>query len=398
MNNLAGSQARAQEQSSEKRVTVGHTIYAFNNGGMERGLLNVVNYGDREKFHHVILCLTEAGDFANLLAAPNCEVLELHKKEGNDWRLPWRIAAAARRRRIDVFHARGWPTLVETALGARLARVPGTLYVFEGKTFQDLQGIGFKRRWVQKAMIRSYQRVITLNRRMRADLAAECSLPEERIDIVANGVDVNIFRPREGRGQLRASLGLPAERLILGSVARLDPVKNHEVILRALVRAANDGSRPFFLLVGEGAHRAVLEREIQRLGLASDVRLFGYSDRIADLLNCMDLYIQSSFYEGFSHTLLEAMACGLPVVATDVGGTGDVLNEGREGFFFKPDDDETLASIIMRLRLDHQQRHLLGERARRRVSDHFPIQSMVRSYENLYLQLAQQNNRWKSSD
>src|SRR4029077_20736121 len=96
-------------------ITVGHGIYAFHDGGMERGLLNLINYGDRDHFHHVILCLTEAGAFAKLLASPSCTVVELHKREGNDWRLPWRIAQAARQHTFDVLHARGWPTLVETA-------------------------------------------------------------------------------------------------------------------------------------------------------------------------------------------------------------------------------------------------------------------------------------------
>jgi len=383
----------ANELSKNGQVTVGHAIYAFHDGGMERGLLNLINYGDRLCFRHVILCLTDAGAFANLLASPNCEVVELHKKEGNDWRLPWRIAQAARRHRLNILHARGWPALVETALGARLARVPQTIYTFHGKTFEDLKGISLKRRWTQKAMIRSYRRVITLNRQMRSDLAAECSISEERIQIIANGVDVEVFRPREERQKLRAAFGLPADRLILGNVARLDPVKNHGVILRALRRLADQRLKVYFLLVGDGPHRTVLEQEIQRLGLASEVRLFGYSNRVPELLNCMDLYVQSSLYEGFSNTVLEAMACGVPILATDVGGTGDILNEGREGFFFQPDDDEKLASLIVRLTQDTERRRLLGERARHRAVEQFPIQSMVRNYQTIYQDLVRQTDR-----
>jgi sugar transferase (PEP-CTERM/EpsH1 system associated) len=375
-------------QATAAPVTVGHTIYAFRDGGMERGVLNIVNYGDRDRFHHVILCLTQAGSFASQLTSPACEVIELHKREGNDLRLPGRIAAAARRHHVDILHARGWPTLVETVLAARLAGVRATIYGFHGKTIEEIQGLGPLRRWVQKGVIRCYQRVVTLNCGMRADLAVECSLPEDRIQIIANGVDVDIFRPREDRCTLRAAFGLPVDRFIIGNVARLDPVKNHEVILRALHRLRAHQPTPFFLLIGEGHYRSALEREVERLGLSADVRLFGYSERIPELLNCLDLYIQSSFYEGFSNTVIEAMACGMPVLATDVGGTTDLFAAGQHGFFFHPEDDQTLAALIIHLQQDGALRRAMADRARRHVVEHFSVDTMVRSYEAMYLELA----------
>ena len=385
------------EQSKNGRITVGHTIHAFRDGGMERGLLNLINYGDRDHFRHVILCLTDAGAFAKLVSSPNCHIVELKKREGNDWRLPWRIAQEARRHAVDVLHARGWPAMVETAMGARLAHVYSTVYTFHGKTFEDLQGVSFKRRWIQRAAIRCYQRVLTLNGCMRADLAAECSLAESLIQIVTNGVDAEIFRPGADAKELRGVFGLPTDRIILGNVARLDPVKNHEVILRALARISNRDRRPFFLLVGDGPHRATLQQVIGQLGLTPDVRLFGYSDRIPALLNCMDVYVQSSFYEGFSNTVLEAMACGVPVLATDVGGTRDVLQEGREGLFFRPGDVEKLTALILRLAGDVRLRRALGECGRRRVEEFFTVQSMVQKYESIYRELGCQGNRSETS-
>lgn len=372
------------------RITVGHVIYAFHDGGMERGLLNLINYGDRDRFHHIILCLTEAGAFTRLLASPSCTVIELHKKEGNDWRLPWRIAQVARQHMIDILHARGWPAMVETIIGAWLADVSATIYTFHGKTFNELQGVNFQRRWVQRIMIRCFNRVMTLNRSMRSDLSAECLLPEDFIQIIANGVDIDIFRPQQERLSLRAAFNLPKDRLIVGNVARLDPVKNHEVILRALSRVEK-ALRPFFLLVGDGAHRIALQRQIYELGLDSDVCLFGYSNHISELLNCMDFYVQSSLYEGFSNTVLEALACGLPVLATKVGGTMDILTENKEGFFFQPTDDEMLAFLFVRLVRDQELRCVLGEQARRRAAQYFPVQSMVHKYEAIYRDLVEEN-------
>jgi glycosyltransferase involved in cell wall biosynthesis len=223
---------------------------------------------------------------------------------------------------------------------------------------------------------------------MRADLAVECSLPEDRIQIIANGVDVDTFRPREDRCPLRAAFGLPDDRFIIGNVARLDPVKNHEVILRALRRLREHQPKPFFLLIGDGCHRSALEREVERLGLSADTRLFGFSERIPELLNCLDLYVQSSFYEGFSNTVIEAMACGIPVLATDVGGTTDLFAAGQHGFFFHPQDDKTLAALITRMQQDSLLRRTIAKQARHHVVEHFSVDTMVRSYEAMYLELA----------
>ena len=368
-------------------LVIGHTIYSFKEGGMERGLLNIVNYGRHDRFRHVIICLTEAGEFARQLRSPSCQVIELRKKPGNDLRLASRIAQTVRECGVTVLHARGWPTLIETAFAACLAGIDATIYGFHGKTVGDLAGLGAVRRLAQAIALRRYHRVVTLNQRMRVDLSAEGYLSEERIHVIANGVDLKTFSPSARKIDIRMHFGLPPTRFIIGNIARLDPVKNHEVILRALSRFKIRAERPYFLLVGEGEYRPVLERVIRQLDLEEDVRLMGYSNRIADLLNCMDVYVQSSLYEGFSNTILEAMACGLPIVATDVGGTADLFSDDQEGHFFHEKDDRTLTLVLGTLQAETNKREVMGMAARNRACELFSIERMVRSYEAMYLGL-----------
>lgn len=365
-------------------LTIGHTIYAFKEGGMERGLLNIVNYGRHDRFRHVILCLTEAGEFARQLRSPSCRVIEFHKKPGNDFRLASRIAQTVRECGVSILHARGWPTLLETAFAARLAGIDATIYGFHGKTVNELAGLGAMRIIAQAAALRMYRRVVTLNSRMRIELAREAFMSQDRLQVIANGVDLEIFRPREDSAALRAQYGLPPGRFIVGNIARLDPVKNHEVILRALSRFRSRIERPYFLLVGEGEHRPVLESAIRQLDLGDDVRLMGYSNQIADLLNCMDVYVQSSFYEGFSNTILEAMSSGLPILGTDVGGTGDLFSDRREGYFFHPGDDSALAGLLRYFQADPKKSAEMGRAARSRAVELFSIERMVRTYEGMY--------------
>ena len=369
-------------------ITVGHVIHAFTVGGEERELLNIVTYGNKSKFRHVIVALTVAGDFARGLDSESCRVVELRKQPGNDLQLPFRIAAVLRDSGVDVLHARGWSTMVEAALASRVARMKGAMYAFHGKTIDELDHIPLKRRLAQGLVIRLYDRVVTLNNRMRIDLANECNLNRNRIQVVHNGIDVDLFSPSREKQALRECYGLPTNRFIVGNVARLDPVKNHETILKVLDRLRNQDDRPFFLLVGEGQHRSILEREIERLGLADDVFLFGHSNKVFDLLNCMDAYVQSSLYEGASHTLVEAMACGVPVIATNVGGTADLIDETQEGLLFPSRDDQSLAILIRELQRDKDRRQQMGIRARQRAVNMYSVRTMVQSYESLYLDLA----------
>ncbi len=359
---------------------------------MERGLLNIINYGHHSEFSHVILCFTEAGEFARLIRSPTCRLIEFHKKAGNDFRLIWNVARVVRQWHVDVLHARGWPTLIETALAAHLAGIRPTIYSFHGKTAREVQGVGLLRRVAQAVGLRTYKRVVTLTNLMREDLAAEAWFAKERINIIANGVDHELFHPRPDRLALRQRYGLPSGRYILGNIARLDPVKNHELLLHVLSRFPRGLDRPFLVIVGDGETRPALERTIKQLGLESDVRLWGYSNETAGLLACLDVYVQASLYEGFSNTVLEAMATGVPVLVTDVGGTRDIIEDGREGFYFSPNDVPQLCRLIERLRVDERLREQMGRDARDRAQKEFTIHSMVDAYESMYRELARMSS------
>jgi len=378
---------REARRSVDRSISIGHTIWSLSDGGMERGLLNIINRSDQQAFRHVVLCLGEAGPLASRVNVSNCRVLELRKRPGNDVILPVRIATWAKRLRLDILHARGWPALVETAVGGLLAGVRRTVYGFHGKTMEELKGKSLRRRLAEMLSLRLYSGIVTLNASMQTDIARECRLDPARVRIIQNGVDTDVFRPTYGRRALRAEFALPVDAFVIGNVARLDPVKNHAVLLRSLCRLRFHGVAVFLILVGEGSERRRLEDSIRESGLAEQVRLFGRSDRVCDLLNCMDVYVQPSLYEGFSNTVLEAMACGLPVVATRTGGTTDVLREGQDGHLFDPDDDQALASRFLELR-DEARRHAMGMSARRHVLESFPLAKMVHGYEAMYRDLA----------
>lgn len=370
------------------RIVVGHMIYAFTVGGEERELLNILRYGDRERFLHVIVSFTEVGVFGEEAQRLGFKVFSLNKKMGNDCSLPFRLAKIIRMYGVRVVHARGWATLVETALALRLARCRGSIYAFHGRTYDELQRTSVKRQVIQSLFVRTYDRIVTLNSLMKREFSRECCLSEDKIDVIANGIELDRFRPLPNRSALRKAHGIPPDRFVIGNVGRLDPVKNHESLLRVVCGLKRSGRRPYLLIVGEGQSKAALERLATELNLSEDVCLYGFSKHVPELLNCMDLYVQSSLYEGSSHTLVEAMACGLPIVATDVGGTADLFEEGREGYRFKPGDENTLLQLIAKLQDDSRLREIMGLRACDRARKLFSVTMMVQRYERLYHKLA----------
>jgi sugar transferase (PEP-CTERM/EpsH1 system associated) len=368
-------------------IIVGHTIWSLSDGGMERGLVNLVNLSSPRDFCHVILCLGETGVLFDRVNRSLCRVVGLRKRPGNDVTIPFKIAAWARHLRLDILHARGWPTLVESAIGGYLGGVRRTVYGFHGKTVGELSRKGVRRRLAETIVPRLYSEIVTLTESMKADVSRQWRLDSARVRVIANGVDTDMFQPCRRRLTLRTEFDLPLDRIILGNVARLDPVKNHVVVLRSLIRLRSMGVEPVLLLIGDGPERPRLEGEIRAYGLTTQVRLLGQSDRIPELLNCMDIYVQPSLYEGFSNTLLEAMACGLPVIATRTGGTVDVVREGQEGHLFDPHDDEALALLILTL-TNRDMRQVMGMRGRRRVTENFPLSTMIREYERMYRDLS----------
>jgi sugar transferase (PEP-CTERM/EpsH1 system associated) len=372
-------------EQDRQLLVVGHPIFAFKEGGMERGLLNLINYGNQDKFFHIIICLTEADHLANCITSKNCRIVELQKKLGNDFALPFAIAKLIRQHKIEVLHARGWPTMVETILAAFSKKRVRTIYGFHGKTAMELGSpLSKKRILAQTFCAKWYDKMVTLNTTMQGELAKDCGVQNDRITIIANGVDVDHFFPIKGKEALRQKYGLPINAVIIGNVARLDSVKNHEIVLHTIKQLKRKNREVLFLLVGEGDRRAFLENEIRRLHIQDNVRLFGRSNQISELMNCMDIFVQSSWYEGFCNTMLEAMACGVPVLASKVGGNQDILAPGHNRFLFDPKDAGHLVCLLNDLIDNHQLRNQAGNEARSHVVEKYSIEYMVQEYENLY--------------
>jgi glycosyltransferase involved in cell wall biosynthesis len=228
--------------------------------------------------------------------------------------------------------------------------------------------------------------VLSVSSRLAERIARDVGFPLERIKVIRNGVDLSRFKPGD-RAAARAALGLPLDGLVIGTVGRLVPVKDQRTLLDALSLVRNHRVVFSAVLTGTGPLRDTLVAHSNALGLG-DVSFLGNRFDVERVLAAYDVFVLSSESEGLSNTIQEAMACGLPVVATRVGGADELVDENRSGFLVPPRDPPALAEAILCLALDRSRRESMGAAGRRRAEACFGLDNMVREYETMYLNLA----------
>jgi glycosyltransferase involved in cell wall biosynthesis len=219
--------------------------------------------------------------------------------------------------------------------------------------------------------------------------ASEAGIPAERFDVLYNGVDCYKFRQSQARRELRNQFGYNDRQVVILTVASLSEIKNHSSLLVAAAKVVSESAGdPLFVFIGEGQERSKLAGEIEKLGLTDVVIMAGARDDVPDHLAASDIFVLPSKLEGMSNAILEAMACGLPVIANAVGGNLELVNTGETGILTPPDSTDSLAQAIGELIADESARRKMGNEGRRRAQQIFSIDTMLERYQKYYLDLA----------
>jgi glycosyltransferase involved in cell wall biosynthesis len=288
-------------------------------------------------------------------------------------------ARALRRDAVQVVHGYQWrPTLVGSIV-ARLAGVPLVLASKRSLTGEHAQA---RRAW--RVISRRVDTVLVNAEALRSE--GEAHGMRGRWELIPSGVDVDHFVGNRSAAEAKATLGLDPARAVVGTVGRLEERKGHDLFLhgaREMLARAN-GLRPQILIVGDGPLRERLMAQAARLEIAESVRFAGAVPDVRVALSAMDVFVLPSNAEGMSNALLEAMAARRPVVATDVGGTNEVLNGSGSGTLVSPGDAQGLAGAVMALLADPARAARVAEAGRQRVVDRFSARAMVRRLEELY--------------
>jgi len=369
---------------------VAHIIYALGTGGLENGLINIINRTPPDRYRHVIICLTNADDFANRITLPGVQVIQLHKPAGQNFRVFWDLWKTLRALRPDVVHTRNLASLemqLVTLLMPGIKRVHGE----HGRDIHDLDGTNKKYNLLRKAMQPFVHRYIAVSRDLLQWLKSTVAIPEKKLRQIYNGVDAAKFSPRQGRalvGDLAPPGLLPENAVVVGTVGRLAEVKNQQLLIEAVGYLYT--KRPILrgtlrlVLVGDGPLKPQLVERVKQLGLSDVVWFSGDRNDVPALMQLMDIFILPSLAEGISNTLLEAMASGLPVIATSVGGNVELIEEGVNGRLVPVNNVVAMADAVAELVDDPALRQSMGEKGLALVRTTFNWERTVADYLAVY--------------
>jgi sugar transferase (PEP-CTERM/EpsH1 system associated) len=374
--------------TDDPRPLVLHVIHHLVTGGMENGLVNLIGRLPQALFRHAVACIEDHSMFRQRLTRRDVEVFALHRSRAGIWRVRRQIYVLCRRLRPAIVHTRNLSGL-DALLPARLAGVPRLVHGEHGWDVDDLHGDKLRPALLRRLHSPLVDQYVTVSNDLRRYLIERIGITPLRVTAICNGVDITRFAPGVER---RADL-LPADwralsPLVIGTIGRIQPVKDQATLVRAFARLVADRpalrSRVRLAIVGDGPLLPALRELAHTLGV-DDIAWFpGALDNIPEVLHLFDVFILPSLNEGISNTLLEALASGVPVIATRVGGNVEIVDEGCTGRLFNSGDVAALADLLGEYSDNPGLRTAHGLAARAAATRRFSLDAMVDKYRTVY--------------
>lgn len=371
----------------DRKIHIAHIVTSFDIGGLENGIVNLLNYMNRDVFDFSVCAFgNTVGASKERIRRQDVRYHTLDKREGNDVRLPFRLANVLKSQGTTIVHTHSWGTYIEGLVAAKLSRSPFMVHGEHGTILFDR----FRRKQAFRLAASRTDQFLTVSQELADVLVEQVGIREHKVQAIINGVDTAKFQPDgAARSLLRGQMGLNHGDVLVGSVGRLVPIKDYPSLLNAFARVMRKEPNVHGALIGDGPQRNELEQQAISSGLASRFHFLGERNDIPAWLNALDVFVLPSIHEGISNTILEAMATGLPIVATRVGGNPEIVCDEGNGFLVPSQDPGKLAHALTILAENEETRHQFAEASLRRAQEHFSLQRMVDEYEALYLRLVE---------
>lgn len=391
---LSSERAQAAASPRGEAPLVLHVVYRFDVGGLENGVVNLINHMPTDAYRHAVLSLTEVTDFKRRIRDPGVPTLALHKPPGHGlWQYP-RLYRLFRQLRPAVVHTRNLAAL-EAVVPAWAAGVRARVHGEHGREGRDLGQDSSRYDRIRRLYRPFVSHYVALSKDLGDYLSDVVRVPGERLSQIYNGVDTDKFTPASAPRP--SILGCPfgAGHWLVGTVGRMQAVKDQPNLARAFVRALALApalrSTMRLVMVGDGPLRTQVMDILRTAGVDDLAWLPGERNDVADILRGLHCFALPSRSEGISNVVLEAMASGLPVVATAVGGNPELVREGVTGTLVPPDDPDALARALAALAAEPARAQALGLAGRAEVEARFSLRSMMTAYQGVYDRLLQRS-------
>ncbi len=355
--------------------TIIHIVISLETGGLEKFVLDLIK-ATNDDINHKVICLERIGELASSSGLENVVCLGI--KPGLHWSAIMDICTIVRNANADLIHTHNEKAQFYGALSGMFCRIP-VVHTKHGKNQTN-----FKSLFKNNLLSYLCTRVVAVSRDAALQCAVQEKIPASKVMTILNGVDTDAFKSKIDKSTLKVSLGIGYGVPVIGIVARLAVIKDHASLFAACKILKDTCSDFKLLVVGDGPTKTDLFALSQTLGLNSTIIFTGTRCDIPDLMNAMDVFVLSSISEGISLTLIEAMSCELPVVATDVGGNSEVVVDGETGFLVPLQSPSLMAERIQQLLNNVELRKDFGKKGRLRAVEYFSIKRAARQYEELY--------------
>ena len=362
------------------KLNVVHVTFSLDIGGAEIVIFNLIRKFDKQKFNTSICSLTAGGDLVPELENAGIPIHVVQKNEGKDLKIYYRLYRFFRDNNIDIVHCHNMYMLLYCAIPAKLAGAIGVVLTEHANLRNPSKLYCFLSRVSQK-----FTDLITVNSQQVIDaLVNDQGLKPRDMVIIPNGIDFAQYHQQFDTSALRSELGIDADDKVVGIVGRLVPVKDHLTLIKAFAKLVARLPSARLLIVGDGQELDNLKAFVEQQQLNERVIFTGFRRDILALLNVMHAFVLSSLKEGQSISILEAMAVGLPVVATAVGGTPELVMDNETGLLVPSQDPEALGNAIYKVLSDSETAARLGDAGRKRIQERYDLEKITRDYEEYY--------------
>jgi len=364
------------------KVNLLHVTFDMHIGGTEQVIKNLIEATDKARFNTSILCIeSPIGPFGEMLSNKGYRINSLSRKKGFDIKMIFGIRKHIIQHKIDVLHCHQYTPSV---YGAFASIFTGTKVIFteHGRFYPDRSS--WKRKYINPFLVKLTDHITAISKATKQALVNYEYIPASKIEVIYNGIAELQISDAAAR-QLREELSISDDTLILGTISRLDPIKNHRLLISTFAIVQKKYPNLSLLVVGDGEIRPELETLVDELNISDKVIFTGFQANPVSYLQLMDIFLLPSLSEGTAMTLLEAMSLSKACIVTDVGGNPEIIEDKINGLVTPSDDKNKLVAACEMLLKNSELRIKLGNAGRTRFEEKFTAQCMLNKYQEIYL-------------
>lgn len=377
---------------TNNKIKVLHVVLSMETGGLENGIVNLINHSTQEDYIVDVLCLREKGELADRVTNPLSRVYFDGNTDHSLLTSIKKIISICKSENYDIVHSHGFTTMLASYLAKKVCHFPILINGEHGTLYFD----SLRKRLLQTFLFSRVNLNLTVSAELKTKILSLFNISKDNFKPIINGVDTSRFKRNiNERITFRNKLGIKDNQIIIGSVGRLVSGKDYKSLIKAFSRIAPNIKNTHLIIAGDGPEYATLSSLICQLGLDSRIHLLGRRDDIPALLNAYDLFVLPSKSEGLSNTLLEAMSSGLPAIACDVGGNPEIVIPQVSGFLYEQGNEIQLSQILTSMCENQAAIDELSISARDHILKHHSLVSMVNNYESTYQDLVRHKSLLK---